>query len=219
MHQGAVNAARIAQKVGSESLKQSRLISESSERQSDQEAAEQYESFVVNRVEGACAGTAQKSVDFIRKKTRDIKNTRDVKSNVRTIRKADTTVRTSAKATEYARKTADEIAKQAVITTEKIMPHPTTAVLIRLSTGTTSETTIAAVYLNYTQGISPSSGKTECLSASDCLYEIITCFDEFCYICFPDTVRCKRYADFIQFINQCAHVIFTPGFYVIPFIF
>ncbi len=118
--QGAVKAARIAQKVGSESLKQSRLISKSSDRQGDQEAAEQYESFVVNRVEGACAGTAQKSADLIRKKTRDIKNTRDVKSNVRTIRKADTTVRTSVKAAEYARKTADETAKQAVITTEKI---------------------------------------------------------------------------------------------------
>lgn len=120
IHQGAVKAARIAQKVGSESLKQSRLISKSSERQGDQEAAEQYESFVVNRVEGACTGTAQKSVDSIRKKTRDIKNTRDVKSNVRTIRKADTTVRTSVKAAEYARKTADATAKQAVITTEKI---------------------------------------------------------------------------------------------------
>lgn len=120
MHQGAVKAARIAQKVGFESLKQSRSISKSSERQGDQEAAEQYESFVVNRVEGACTGTAQESVVFIRKKTRDIKNTRDVKSNVRTIRKADTTVRTSVKAAEYARKTADETAKQAVITTEKI---------------------------------------------------------------------------------------------------
>ena len=117
VHQGALKTARIAQKVGSDSLKQSRTISKQSERQGDQEAADQYERFVVNRAERACVGTAQNSVDLIRKKTRDIKNTRDVKSNVRTIRKADTTVRTSAKATEYARKTADETAKQAVAKT------------------------------------------------------------------------------------------------------
>ena len=121
MHQGAAKAARIAQKVGSESLKLSRTVSKSSERQGDQESAEQYESFVVNRVESACAGTAQKSVNLIRKKTRDIKNTRDVKSNVSYIRKADNSARRAEKVTRQAVKSATEAGREAYIISEKIL--------------------------------------------------------------------------------------------------
>ena len=69
----------------------------------------------------------------IRKKSFDIKNNRDIKCSARTMRKADTTARTSQKALQEAKRVANETAKQAVITTEKIRHAQRTELLVRKS--------------------------------------------------------------------------------------
>ena len=104
-------------------IRHARTISNSSGDVEDQEAIDKMEVSARNAMMDTADATliAKDSlVRRIKKKSPDIKNTKDIKSSVRTIRKADKAIKSSAEATQIAAKSANEAAKQAAITSQKI---------------------------------------------------------------------------------------------------
>ena len=118
---GSEKAAAIALKVGSDSLRRTRILSGNSDRSIDQETAEIYEREVELLAENVGVETVHHSVGLIRKKNMSISNTRDVKSNVSYIRKADNTARRAEKATRQTIKSATEAGREAYVVSEKIL--------------------------------------------------------------------------------------------------
>ncbi len=115
-----INAARRASIAA---IRHAKTISNSSGDAEDQEAIDKMEVSARN----AMADTADAALDAkdslkrrIKKKSPDIKNTKDIKSNVRTIRKADRAIKSSTEATALAAKTANQAAKEAAIASTKV---------------------------------------------------------------------------------------------------
>lgn len=135
------NSAKIAHVVGAETLKRTRMIAKQSEDAGDQEAAEQYQSFMTEqamktgaRLEQLPVNRAKTARDRnvrIHKKMPDIRNVRDINANVRTIRKADNVARKAERITLEVTKNATEAGKQAVIATEKVVQAKKTEVATR----------------------------------------------------------------------------------------
>lgn len=114
-------SAMIAQRVGSKTLKRARELARNEDNCGEQEPAEQFESLIKDSVKGTGTKIFQKTNSYIRKKTLDIRNTPDIKSSVRSIRKADNSICTAEKTTREIAKSATEAGKQAFIATEKVM--------------------------------------------------------------------------------------------------
>ena len=119
-----MNAAR---RAGIAAIRHTRTITGNSDQSEDQEAIEKLETSARN----AAADTADAALDAkdmlkrqIKKKRPDIKNTKDIKSGTRTIRKADNTIKmaqkNAAETSMLAMKSANEAAKQAVIASQKV---------------------------------------------------------------------------------------------------
>ena len=119
-----MNAAR---RAGIAAIRHTRTITGNSDQSEDQEAIEKLETSARN----AAADTAVAALDAkdmlkrqIKKKRPDIKNTKDIKSGTRTIRKADNTIKmaqkNAAETSMLAMKSANEAAKQAVIASQKV---------------------------------------------------------------------------------------------------
>ena len=119
-----MNAAR---RAGIAAIRHTRTITGNSDQSEDQEAVEKLETSARN----VAADTADAAFDAkdalkrqIKKKRPDIKNTKDIKSGTRTIRKADITIKmaqkNAAETSMVAMKSANEAAKQAVIASQKV---------------------------------------------------------------------------------------------------
>ncbi len=115
-----INAAR---RAGIAAIRHAKTVSNSSGDAEDQEAIDKMEASARN----AMMDTADATLDAkdslkrrIKKKSPDIKNTKDIKSNVRTIRKADRAIKSSTEATAIAAKTANQAAKEAAIASTKV---------------------------------------------------------------------------------------------------
>lgn len=126
-------SATIAQRVGSKSLERTRELARNEDYRGEQEPAEQFESLIKTSVKDTGAAISQKANCYIRKKTPDIRNTRDIKSSVRSIRIADNSARTTEKMTREITKSATEAGKQAFIATEKVMQAKRTELAARKS--------------------------------------------------------------------------------------
>lgn len=118
--QTSVNAAR---RASIEAIRHAKTISESSDKNEDQEAIDKMEVSARN----AAADAAKAALDTkdsikrqIRKKRPDIKNTKDIKSNVRTIHKADRSIKSATEATQLAVKTITQASKEAAIASTKV---------------------------------------------------------------------------------------------------
>ena len=118
---GSEKAAAIALKVGSDSLRRTRILSGNFDSSIDQETAEIYEREVELLAEAVCTETVHHSARYIRKKAVSISNARAVKSNVSYIRKADNSARRAEKVTRQAVKSATEAGREAYIISEKIL--------------------------------------------------------------------------------------------------
>lgn len=118
--QASANAARRASIAA---IRHAKTISESSDKNEDQEAIDKMEVSARNAVADA-AKSALDTKDSIkrqiRKKRPDIKNTKDIKSNVRTIHKADRSIKSATEATQLAVKTATQASKEAAIASTKV---------------------------------------------------------------------------------------------------
>ena len=115
-----INAAR---RAGIAAIRHAKTVSNSSGDAEDQEAIDKMEASARN----AMMDTADATLDAkdslkrrIKKKSPDIKNTKDIKSSVRTIRKADRAIKSSTEATAIAAKTANQAAKEAAIASTKV---------------------------------------------------------------------------------------------------
>ncbi len=116
----SMNAARRASIAA---IRHAKTISDSSGQTEDQEAIEKMEASARNAAADAtdAALDAKDSLKRrIKKKSPDIKNTKDIKSNVRTIHKADRAIKNSTEATAIAAKTAKQAAKEAAIASTKV---------------------------------------------------------------------------------------------------
>ena len=118
--QASANAARRASIAA---VRHAKTISDSSDKNEDQETIDKMEVSARN----AAADAAKAALDTkdsikrqIRKKRPDIKNTKDIKSNVRTIHKADRSIRSATEATQLAVKTAAQASKEAAIASTKV---------------------------------------------------------------------------------------------------
>lgn len=118
---------KAARRAGIASIRHARTLSEKSGKSEDQEAIDNLESSARNTA-GDAADLTLDTKDFIRrqikKKRPDIKNTKDIKSSTRTIRKADNSAKVAQKsameATKVAQKSANEMAKQTAIASQKV---------------------------------------------------------------------------------------------------
>ena len=119
-----MNAAR---RAGVAAIRHTRTITGNTDQSEDQEAIEKLETSARNFT----ADSADAALDAkdalkrqIKKKRPSIKNTKDIKSGVRTIRKADNTIKmaqeNAAETSMLAMKSANEAAKQAVIASQKV---------------------------------------------------------------------------------------------------
>lgn len=109
-------------------IRHAQTLSSSSEKPEDQEAIDRIESFSRDTVTGTADVTLNTKASIkrtIKKKAPDIKNKKDIKTDTRTIRKADTSLRTAqksaVKATKLAQKSAADAAKQTAIASQKIV--------------------------------------------------------------------------------------------------
>ncbi len=118
--QTSMNAARRASIAA---IRHTKTISDSSDKSEDQEAIDKMEISARNAMADA-ADVALDTKDSlkrrIKKKCPDIKNTKDIKSYVRTIHKADRDIKSSTEATAAAAKTANQAAKEAAIASTKV---------------------------------------------------------------------------------------------------
>ena len=115
-----INAAR---RAGISAIRHAKTISDSNGKSEDQEAIDKMEASARNAMMDTADATLNAKDSLarrIKKKSPDIKNTKDIKSNVRSIRKADRAIKSSAEATQIAAKTATQAAKEAAIASKKI---------------------------------------------------------------------------------------------------
>jgi len=116
-----------AKKASIAAIRHTKTLSESSDKQADQEAIDKIESFTGNTLSDTTETTliAGDSIKRqIKKKSLVIRNQKDINKGTRTIKKADNSIRvaqkSAAEATKVAHKSATEAAKQTVIATQKI---------------------------------------------------------------------------------------------------
>ena len=116
-------SANAARRASIAAIRHAKTISDSSDKNEDQEAIDKIEVSARNAAADA-AKTALDTKDSIkrqiRKKRPDIKNTKDIKSNVRTIHKADRSIKSATEATQLAVKTATQASKEAAIASTKV---------------------------------------------------------------------------------------------------
>ena len=115
-----INAARRASIAA---IRHAKTISNSSGQSEDQEAIDKMEASARNTMMDTADATLDAKDSLkrrIKKKSPDIKNTKDIKSNVRTIRKADRSIKSATEATQIAAKTANQAAKEAAIASTKV---------------------------------------------------------------------------------------------------
>ena len=116
-----------AKKASIAAIRHTKTLSESSDKQADQEAIDKIESFTGNTLSDTTETTLIASDSIkrqIKKKKLVIRNQKDINKGTRTIKKADNSIRvaqkSAAEATKVAHKSATEAAKQTVIATQKI---------------------------------------------------------------------------------------------------
>ena len=116
-----------AKKASIAAIRHTKTLSESSDKQADQEAIDKIESFTGNTLSNTAETTLIASDSIkrqIKKKNLVIRNQKDINKGTRTIKKADNSIRvaqkSAAEATKVAHKSATEAAKQTVIATQKI---------------------------------------------------------------------------------------------------
>ena len=116
-----------AKKASIAAIRHTKTLSESSDKQADQEAIDKIESFTGNTLSDATETTLIASDSIkrqIKKKNLVIRNQKNINKGTRTIKKADNSIRvaqkSAAEATKVAHKSATEAAKQSVIATQKI---------------------------------------------------------------------------------------------------
>ena len=121
--QNLQTSANAARRASIAAIRHAKTISESSDKNEDQEAIDKMEVSARN----AAADVAKAALDTkdslkrqIRKKRPDIKNTKDIKSNVRTIHKADRSIKSATEATQLAVKTVTQASKEAAIASTKV---------------------------------------------------------------------------------------------------
>lgn len=117
-----------AKKASIAAIRHTKTLSESSNKQADQEAIDKVENFTGDTLSDTAETTLIASASIkrqIKKKNLVIKNKKDIKTDTRTIRKADTSLRTAqksaVKATKLAQKSAADAAKQTAIASQKIV--------------------------------------------------------------------------------------------------
>ena len=121
--QNLQTSANAARRASIAAIRHAKTISDSSDKNEDQEAIDKMEVSARN----AAADAAKAALDTkdslkrqIRKKRPDIKNTKDIKSNVRTIHKANRSIKSATEATQLAVKTATQASKEAAIASTKV---------------------------------------------------------------------------------------------------
>ena len=117
-----------AKQTSISAIRHAQTLSSNSEKPEDQDAIDNIESFSVDVATDTAdivINTKDSIKIRIKKKTPDIKNKKDIKTETRTIRRADNSVRTAQKgateATKAAYKSATEAAKQTAIASQKIV--------------------------------------------------------------------------------------------------
>ena len=117
----------VAKQASISAIRHANSLSGNSDKQEDQEAIDNLESgtkYVVSESTEIAWAAKDSIKKQIRKKTSDIRNRKVIKTNTRTIRKADTSISTAQKsaveATKLAQKNATKAAKQTVIASQKI---------------------------------------------------------------------------------------------------
>ena len=116
----SMNAAKQASIAA---IRHAKTISDSSDKSEDQEAIEKMEASVRNAAAdsaNAALGAKDALKRQIKKKSPDIKNTKDIKNGTRSIRKADRAIKSATEASQIAAKTANQAAKEATITSTKV---------------------------------------------------------------------------------------------------
>ena len=104
-------------------MRHAKTISDNSNKPEDQDAIDKLETTARNTTADAVdvASDAKDSIARrIKKKSPDIKNTKDIKSGTRTIKKADRTIKSTTEASKIAAKSSTEAAKQSAMASQKI---------------------------------------------------------------------------------------------------
>ncbi|MBR1906243.1 MAG: hypothetical protein IJ819_07265 [Clostridiales bacterium] len=109
------SAIDTAERSGVSAIRQARMLSESSDRQEDQEAIDKLEASA-QTASGDAATAAKESLKRQIKKKRP-----DIKTSNRTIQKADRIRKNSVEASQAAAKSATEAAKQSAIASQKVL--------------------------------------------------------------------------------------------------
>lgn len=121
--QSLQTTANAVRKTNNAAIRYATSVSDSSDKNEDQEAIDKLETSARNAAADARDATISSKDTLkrlIKKKHIDIKNTKTIKSGSRTIRKADNKIKNSVKATEVAKNSTIEAAKQAAITSQKV---------------------------------------------------------------------------------------------------
>ena len=104
-----------AQRAGTAVISQARSLSGSSDKSEDQEAIDKLQASARNAAEGTALAAKESLKRQIRKKKPDIK------TNIRSIQKADRLRKSATQASEMSAKSATEAAKQSVIASQKVI--------------------------------------------------------------------------------------------------
>ena len=121
--QALTSSMNAAKQASIAAIRHAKTISDSSDKSEDQEAIEKMEASVRNAAaDSANAALVAKDAlkRQIKKKSPDIKNTKDIKNGTRSIRKADRAIKSATEASQIAVKTANQAAKEAAITSTKV---------------------------------------------------------------------------------------------------
>ena len=121
--QALTSSMNAAKQASIAAIRHAKTISDSSDKSEDQEAIEKMEASVRNAAAdsaNAALGAKDALKRQIKKKSPDIKNTKDIKNGTRSIRKADRAIKSATEASQIAVKTANQAAKEAAITSTKV---------------------------------------------------------------------------------------------------
>ena len=121
--QALTSSMNAAKQASIAAIRHAKTISDSSDKSEDQEAIEKMEASVRNAAAdsaNAALGAKDALKRQIKKKSPDIKNTKDIKNGTRSIRKADRAIKSATEASQIAAKTANQAAKEAAITSTKV---------------------------------------------------------------------------------------------------
>ena len=112
---------KAARRASVSAMRHTKTISNSSNKPEDQEAIDKLETSVRN----TAADTIDVTIDAkdsiksrIKKKSHDIKNTKDIKTGTRTIKKADRSIKSTTETSKVAAKSATEAAKQSAMASQ-----------------------------------------------------------------------------------------------------